>query len=159
MEGFWQWLYDLSWSEAIRNSAWAFPIIECIHIYSMVSLIGLLAAFDLRLMGFAISGRARRRPVPELAKVVKRWIWIPIAINVITGILMFVPNAVSYAVNSAFQLKIVLVVVGLAYHLPVVAKAANWEDTEAAVGMKVVSALFVLIWFGVIVSSRWIAYV
>src|SRR5262245_33766068 len=59
MGGTWQWLYDLSWSESLRSSVWAFPIIECIHIYSMVSLIGLLAAFDMRLMGFAISGHAR----------------------------------------------------------------------------------------------------
>src|SRR5262249_54912619 len=139
---------------------WAFPIIECIHIYSMVSLIGLLAAFDMRLMGFAISGHARKRPVPELASVVLRWIWLPIAVNFITGVLMFVPNAVTYSANSAFQLKILLVVLGLGFHLPIVVKAAKWEDaTEAAVGMKVVSALFVLIWFGVIVSSRWIAYV
>ncbi len=72
MTGLWQWLYDASLSKTLRDSAWAFPIIECIHIYSMVSLIALFAGFDMRLMGFAMGGR-NRRPIPELATTVLHW--------------------------------------------------------------------------------------
>src|SRR5579862_7671330 len=101
MTGLWQWLYDTSLSGTLRNSAWAFPIIECIHIYSMVSLIALFAGFDMRLMGFAMGGK-NRRPIPELATTVLRWVWIPICINASTGVLMFAPNALTYSANWAF---------------------------------------------------------
>jgi hypothetical protein len=159
MTWLWQWLYDLSWSTAIRNSIWAFPIIECLHIYSMVSLIGLFAAFDLRLMGFAIGGRAKRRPIPELARVVLRWIWIPIAVNAVTGILMFAPNALAYSANWAFRSKMLLILIGLVYHLPLLSEASGWnENSEMPTGMKFVSIFSVLIWAAVIVASRWIAY-
>ena len=154
----WQWLYDLSLSGTIRNAFWAFPIIECIHIYSMIALISLFAVFDLRLMGFAISSK-NRRPISEFARVVLRWVWIPIATNIVTGILMFAPNAVEYSKNPAFQIKILLIVIGLIYHIPLVVKATRWnEGTEMPLGMKLLSVSAVAIWAGVIVASRWIAY-
>jgi hypothetical protein len=159
MTPLWQWLYDLSLSNAIRNSAWAFPIIECIHIYSMVSLIGLFAAFDMRLMGFAMGGK-NRRPISELAKVVLRWVWIPVAVNTVTGLLMFAPNALTYSGNPAFQIKMLLILLGLIYHVPLLFKATGWnESSEISTGMKFVSILSIVVWAGVIVASRWIAYV
>jgi hypothetical protein len=154
----WQWLYDLSLSATIRDAHWAFPIIECIHIYSMIALISLFAAFDMRLMGFAIGGR-NRRPISEFAKVVLRWVWIPVVTNIITGILMFAPNAVEYSKNPAFQIKILLIFIGLIYHVPLVIRATRWkESTEMPVAMKLLSVSSVAIWAGVIVASRWIAY-
>ena len=155
----WQWVYDLSLSEAIRNSHWAFPILECIHIYSMVSLIGLLVAFDLRMLGFAMGGKAHRRPLSELAATVLRWIWIPITINAITGGLMFMQTATTYSVNPYFQIKMSLILVGIVYHVPLLLKAAGWNaSTEMHFGMKVMTVLSILLWAGVIVASRWIAY-
>jgi|SRR5580700_4707094 hypothetical protein len=159
MIGLWQWLYDLSLSTTLRNSIWAFPIIECVHIYSMISLIGLFAAFDMRLMGFAMGGK-QRRPISELAKVVLRWIWIPVVVNAVTGTLMFAPNALSYSSNWAFRSKMLLVFLGLIYHVPLLFKAVRWNDSyEMPMGMKLMSIFSILVWAGVIVASRWIAYV
>jgi uncharacterized protein DUF6644 len=160
MMGLWQWLYDLSLSTTLRNSIWAFPVIECIHIYSMISLIGLFVAFDMRLMGFAMGGKQRRRPISELAKVVLRWIWIPVVVNAVTGTLMFAPNALTYSSNWAFRSKMLLVLLGLIYHVPLLFKAVRWnESSEIPIGMKLISIFSILVWAGVIVASRWIAYV
>ncbi len=52
--GLLKWIYDLSISQTIRSSFWIFPFLECIHLYSMVFLVSVIAAFNLRLMGFRI---------------------------------------------------------------------------------------------------------
>jgi len=124
----------------------------------MISLIGLFAAFDMRLMGFAMGGK-KRRPISELAKVVLRWVWIPVVVNAVTGILMFAPNALTYSSNWAFRAKMLLILLGLIYHVPLLFKATRWnESSEMALGIKLISVFSILVWAGVIVASRWIAY-
>src|SRR5262245_34435969 len=53
----WQWLYDLSVVAAVRDSQWAFPILESIHIYSMIFLVALFGTFDMKLMGLTVGGQ------------------------------------------------------------------------------------------------------
>ena len=112
----------------------------------------------MRLMGFAIS-RKDRRPISDLAKVVLRWVWIPIIVNTVTGLLIFTPNAPNYSSNRAFQAKMLLILLGLVYHLPLILKATQWsEGAEMPVRMKFISVFAILVWAGVIIASRWIAY-
>ena len=159
MTSLWQWLYDLPLSSSLRASIWAFPVLECIHIYSMVSLIALFVAFDFRLMGLALGRRQERQPISHLASVVFRWIWIPVFVNAVTGGLMFMQNAVSYAGNWAFRCKMLFILCGLLYHVPLLLKARRWDEhSETPRWIKVISVPSVVIWFAVIVASRWIAY-
>ncbi len=52
----------LSLSQTVRKSLWVFPALECIHIYSMIFLVTVVATFDMRLMGFKIVGEAQPFP-------------------------------------------------------------------------------------------------
>ena len=154
----WQWLYDLSVTTAVRDSQWAFPILECIHLYSRIFLIALIAAFDMRLMGIAM-GHQGSLSIAEFSRRVLRWIWIPLAVNAVTGTLLFATMAPEYSSNWAFVTKMVLIFVGVAYHLVVLRKAARWnEPFVSTVRVRLVSCCAILIWAGVIVASRWIAY-
>ena len=56
-----QWLHDLPVSLIVRESFWVFPLLECIHIYSMIFLFTMVAAFDMRLVGIKI-GHHQQRP-------------------------------------------------------------------------------------------------
>lgn len=156
---FWQWLYDLSVSKAVREWQWLFPIFECIHIYSMVFLISLVAGFDLRLMGFTMGSRDSSS-IREFSKVVLRWVWLPLALNVITGTLLFGSQAPKYSSNWAFVTKMVLISIGVAYHLIVLLKVARSNEASLpTLQVKVMSAIALVIWPGIIVASRWIAFV
>src|ERR1700722_3532300 len=71
-------LYDLckslqhsSIGTAIRDSAWLFPIIETVHIFGIISLVGSTSILDLRLMGFTF----RDEPVSRLAVRFLPWTW------------------------------------------------------------------------------------
>ncbi len=154
-----QWLYGLSVSQTVRESLWVFPTLECIHIYSMVFLITLVAAFDLRLLGVRIQRRTHQ-PISQLGRLVLRWAWISLAINFATGSLLFASKAPDYYVNSAFLIKMLLIFLGVAYHSVLLPMAARWDDVPAMpLGPKFAGAFSLLLWVGVIAASRWIAFV
>ena len=155
----WQWIYDLSIVAAVRDSQWAFPILESIHIYSMIFLIVLLATFDMRLMGITIGDGKRSILMSDFSRIILRWMWIPLLLNAATGTLLFATRAPEYSGNWAFVTKMALILVGVLYHLIVILKAARWREAFVpTVRMKIVSCFSILLWVGVIVASRWIAY-
>lgn len=154
----WQWLYDLTVSTTIRDSTYAFPILECVHLYSMVFLIALVAAFDLKLLGFAL-GRQAHSSIAGFSRKVLRWIWIPFVGNALTGTLLFATEAPDYSNNWAFMTKMLLIFMGATYHLVLLLKATQWNELFVpTVPVKLMTALAFLTWPGVIVASRWIAY-
>src|SRR5436309_15284140 len=89
----------------------------------MVFLIGLVAAFDLRLMGFALEDR----PVSYYSGLVRRWVWIPLCLNGVTGAALFASKAPEYSRNAAFVIKMLLLGAAVAYHAYVLAKAKKWD--------------------------------
>ena len=46
-----QWLYDTSFGTAIRESQFAFPLIESVHVLGIALLAGTVLVVDLRLLG------------------------------------------------------------------------------------------------------------
>ena len=151
-----QWLYDLPISTTIRESFVVFPLLECIHIYSMIFLVTVISAVDLRLLGLAIG----RRPLPQLARQALRWMWVCFGINAISGSLLFISRAPDYYINSAFRIKILLIFLAVVYHSVVFRRAAKWEDAAAVpLEARFVGSVSLLLWIGVIAASRWIAFV
>ena len=54
-------IYELNVSQNVRKSLWIFPFLECVHLYSVVFLVSVIASFDIHLMGCT-----RRRTLPSL---------------------------------------------------------------------------------------------
>jgi hypothetical protein len=152
----WQWLYGLPLSATVRESSWVFPTFECVHLYSMVFLIGLVALFDLRLMGFSLEPR----PVSHYSSLVRRWVWIPLGLNAVTGGLLFAAKAPEYTRNSAFIMKMLLLFTGAIYHAVILRRARRWDDmTKLPAAVNVLGGVSLALWIGVVTASRWIAYV
>jgi hypothetical protein len=152
----WDWIYDLRVSQMIAEGAWQFPALEVIHIYSMIFLITAVTLFDLSFMGFPVGSDA----ISRVAKMALRWTWVCFGINALSGTLLFMSRAPEYAGNWAFQLKLALVFVGMIAHTVILRKAVRWETVPSmGFGSKLlVGGISLLIWVGVIIASRWIAY-
>lgn len=156
MADLFQWIYDLALSKTVRESLWVFPVLECIHIYSMIFLVTIIGAVDLRLLGFGIGDQ----PLSQLARRVLGWAWLCLGVNAATGLLLFASSAPDYSINSAFQIKILLIVLAMAFHTVVLRRAGRWDDVPAMpAGAKLTGCLSLALWIGVIAASRWIAFV
>ena len=148
----------LAWLEAtapaawVRDSAWAYPAVETVHILGFTALVGAAVAFDLRLLGVtrAIPRAAAARHLLGLSQ------W-SLAVVVPSGLLLFMTQATTTWTNPAFRLKLLLLAAAglnaLAFRL--------WgsRSAEGSLGAKIAAVLSLLLWAGVITCGRFIAYV
>lgn len=157
---FCQWLEQTSIGTAVRESLWMFPLIETVHIFGIISLVGATSILDLRLMGLTF----REEPVSKLAKRFLPWAWAGFIVQVVTGILMFASEATKMYGNVGFQVKMLLIVAAginafvfhsIAYH-----SVGKWDnDPVAPMSARIAGVLSILFWFGIVAAGRWIAYV
>jgi hypothetical protein len=141
----------------VRDSVWAFPALQSLHFIGMTMLVGVVGAIDLRVLGVA-----RGLPIHPLHRL------LPVAftgfgINFVTGIFFFCHDPYVYAFNSSFRLKMLLILVAglnaLWFQLGVFIDVDKWgPGIEASRLAKVISALSIIIWFGVIMAGRFIAF-
>ena len=84
-------------------------------------------------------------------------------INLITGICFFCHDPWVYAFNISFRIKMLLILLAglnaLWFRLGVFLDLERWgPGIEASTLAKVISALSILIWLGVITAGRYIAF-
>ena len=112
----------------MRQSLWLFPVIETVHLLGMSALVGTIAVFDLRLLGWAM----RKQRVTDLTHRLFPWAWAGFAVQVITGAMLFSSEAVHMQRNPAFRLKMLLILLAgihaLVFHFAVYRSAAKWDE-------------------------------
>jgi hypothetical protein len=143
----------------IRESLYAFPIIESFHVIGLTMVFGTIAIVDLRLLGLA----SAHRPFTRVAGDIVKWTWAAFALTVSTGLLMFITNASVYFHNLQFRLKMVLIAVAglnmLIFELTAGRTVHRWDKNQAApFAGKLAGVLSLLFWIGVIFLGRWIGF-
>ena len=154
-----QKLYDLPLSDTIRASALAFPWLESVHVLAITLVLGSIAVVDLRLLGLASMGR----PVSTLIKQVLPITWVAFGFAVLTGGAMFLSNAVDYAHNLPFQMKMLLLLLAglnmLLFHFVTYRGIGSWnESRQTPIGARCAGGVSVAVWLGVVAFGRWIGF-
>ncbi len=155
--GFLEWLQSTWIGTTIAESLWGYPTFETMHAIGMAMLIGSLGLIDLRVLGFT----------PALPLVNMRSLlplaWIGFTLNAFSGTLLFMSNAVEFFGNTAFQSKMVLIVLGGINVALLSGRIFREAPAGAAVvttaGAKWLAATSLVFWFAAIVCGRFIAYV
>lgn len=152
-----EWLEATAPAIFIRDSLWAFPIIETIHIIGFIVLVGSAFLFDLRLLGVA-----GKLPVQDVSNYVLPWSRRSLLVVVPTGILLFVSQAEALSTNVAFKLKLILIIAALInagiFHLFTFRSAAGWSVSKTPVSAKAAAIVSLVLWTCVITCGRMIAY-
>lgn len=141
----------------VRNSAFAFPFLQSWHFIGMTMLLGGVFAIDLRVLGVA-----RAVPLAPLHRFLPL-VFIGFGINLITGICFFCHDPWVYAFNISFRIKMLLILLAglnaLWFRLGVFLDLERWgPGIEASRLAKVISAVSIVIWLGVITAGRYIAF-
>jgi hypothetical protein len=152
------WLEMSGLGEAMRKSAWMYPIVEIVHILGFVILVGAAVMFDLRVLGLG-----RGLAVTALARHLLPWSWAGLALVVPAGIMMACTHATEFATNPAFLLKLGLLAAAATnvafFHLGPYRSVRAWDASGQAPGAaRASAALSIVIWIAVIACGRLIAY-
>jgi hypothetical protein len=153
------WLAETEWSIGLHESQYAYSILESVHVWTMAFFFGLVAMFDLRLLGWIM----RSVPVSDVVDRLRPWTIGAFVVMVITGLLLFYAIPVRSYQNIFFRFKMVLLVLaGLniflfhsRIHPKIEAMTKNGVPPQAA---RVAGAISLVLWIGIVFSGRMIAY-
>ncbi len=154
-----QLLYDSQIGTSIRESDYAFSIIESIHVLGITLLVGTIALLDLRMLGVVLRGVS----VTRIARTVFPLTWAGFAVMFVSGFLLFWAEAAKNYGNSAFRIKLMLLLlVGLnplIFHTTIYRRVQEWERLEVSPWRARTAAIASLtLWSGIVVAGRMIAY-
>lgn len=159
MSAFSQWLATTPGSIALRESLYMYPLVESVHVLTLCLFVGLASVLDLRLMSVML----RRVPVSEVARRLLPWMGAGFAIMVVTGVLLFYALPVRSYHSVWFRTKIcLLLLAGLnawVFHARIWRSVADWDlNPVTPKAARVAGTLSLLLWAGIIVTGRMIAY-
>lgn len=152
-------IYDWSVSDSIRANVSAFPMLESLHVLAITMVFGTILIVDLRLLGFASHRRSAQKLIVELLP----YTWVAFAVAVVTGALLFASNALSYAHNTQFLLKMVAIAaagINMAiFHMTAHRRIAVWDETlPPPTAARLAGASSLALWVLVIFLGRWIGF-
>jgi hypothetical protein len=154
-----QLLYDSHIGTVIRESDYAFSIIESIHVLGITLLVGTIALLDLRMLGLVL----RPIPITRIARAVFPLTWSGFAVMFTSGFLLFWAEAAKNYSNPAFRVKLILLaLVGvnpLIFHTTIYRRVHEWESLAISPWRARAAAIVSLtLWGSIIVAGRAIAY-
>jgi hypothetical protein len=141
------------------GETWWFPLLESIHVVAATFLVGSILMLDLRLIGLAALGHR----VSRLSVEIVPWTLAAALVAVATGIPLFTTRATHYAHNTAFQIKMALLLLALAnmlwFHFQTARSLPVWDDAPRPIaGARLAGMCSLLVWIGVMLSGRWIGH-
>jgi len=151
-----EWIESTSLSTAIREGGLPYPIIGGLHLLSIAWFGGMLLATDFRLLGWAM----KKRSVSDVIGQLQNWKRFGFVMVVATGLLIAWSEPIKLYRSPSFWAKMVLFafvgVHALAFRR--VYRDPAKLDAGITTQAKVAAALSVLIWAGLVITGRLIAF-
>jgi hypothetical protein len=132
-----------------------YPLILFLHTMGMGVLVGLNATIDLRIVGFA-----PRIPIKTLERAYPL-MWAGFVVNLTTGSLLFISDAVKHFSNPVFWVKLALIAVALVLLTQIrsrVFQDPRLDKEPVLTSWKVLAMTSLVCWFLAITAGRLMAY-
>ena len=100
-----QALYDSQLGTGLRESVYAFPIVEGLHLIGLTLSVGLILFVDLRLLGVFLT----EVPAGEVMRPLRPWLLGGFAATIATGVLLFMAAASKVILLSVFVYKLLFI--------------------------------------------------
>jgi len=148
---FFQWMEQTGLSQFFLNSAWATPVVQCIHLVAVVVFIGAVLIVDIRLMGRGLTGT----PLPQLARATQPFLVWGFVILVLSGIPQMASTAMKQYFSPFFWWKMEAMLFAVILTVTVRRRLATATDAQLdSFWPKVVGLTSMSLWTAVIIGAR-----
>jgi hypothetical protein len=141
-------------AQTMRRSVWLYPLANVLHVLAAMAFFAAVAAMDVKVLRSTstIEARAfiaRLRPVAI----------VMLGLQIVTGVMLFLPEATHVAANPIFQLKLAVILMALlnVALLEFAVRRSLPSGAPRSAGLVAAGASLVL-WLGVAALGRLIAY-
>ena len=143
----------------LRASAWGYPAVETLHIGSLALLFGAAVGFDLRLLG-----RASLLPADGVARFLLPLARVGFGLAVVSGVVLFMMQARTFAVMPLFFVKMGTVAIAVAntmiFHRGVFTSVGGWRhESRPPRRARVAAVVSLVCWTFALICGRFLAYV
>lgn len=140
--------------QLIRDAVYLYPVANVVHVLAALVFFASVAIMDLRVLG------ALREDASE--SVIRRF--RPLAIGafvtlLVSGIVLFTPEASAIIRNPSFLLKLALIAIALLNVIWLERALKRGYPGMTARGARVPAAISLVVWLGVAAAGRYIAYI
>jgi hypothetical protein len=154
-----RWVHDTQYAVTMRDSLWAYPITEILHLIGVMALFGSILLVDLRFIGVGRKMSASRLSADFLLRVT----WAAFALIVMSGLSLFAAYAGDTIRSPIFLTKITLIAAaGLNmgfFTFRVNTDMARWDlGLPSPRAARLSAALSIVLWTLTICAGRLIAY-
>jgi hypothetical protein len=150
-----EWFEATSLGDMVRQSLWLFPVIEAFHLVAFAVLGGTVLITDLRLLGFVM----RSQPTARIARDARPWLLGSLAVMIVSGVLLFLSEAIKCYYSIPFRIKIVCLILAVIFTWTLHRRIVSTDD--AAIGPvkgKVAALISLVLWGTVAWGGRWIGF-
>jgi hypothetical protein len=160
LDVFLQWLHDTPFSTTMRESLWAEPLVETIHVLNLTLFLGFVVLLDLRLLDLAL----RRRRVSEVLRQLNPWLFAGFAVMIGSGLLLFCGDPVAFYSTTFFKVKMIMLVLAglnvLVFNATIGRRIAEWDlAPRTPSGVRIAGLVSLVLWVLIVAAGRGIAYV
>jgi hypothetical protein len=153
------WLSQTSLSLTIQTHEWIVPTIQSVHIVAIGVVVASVFMIDLRVLGWA----GRDQTLVDTVRRFGPWLTGGLCVLLVSGILMVIGEPARELLSFSFWFKMALIAIGtlsiVAFRIALRRHARDWEASLATRWTaKPLAILTLLIWAGIIVLGRLIAY-
>ena len=148
-----QWFEATTPGTIVRESIWMFPVIQCFHLLALSLLGGSVLTVDMRMLGLGLT----TTPIAELGRRLHPWMVISLISIIVTGIPMFLSEAIKCFYSPPFFYKISFLIVAMIFTFTWRRRVLQSEAATAS-RLKITALVSLALWFGVGFSGRWIAF-
>ena len=144
--------------ELMTNIAIA-PVIQTVHLLGISAVMGSIVLIDLKVLGLALPSQS----TTELVRRLMPWTWWALPLLAASGSVSILARPERYFTNPVFGLKFAMLVpavtLAAVFQTASAKDARFWERSRGRrASARMVAALSLLLWIGVALAGRWIAY-
>ena len=141
--------------QAIKQSPWAFAVIESVHLLALSVIGGAVLVLDLRLLGFGL----RSRPIAQVSRDAQPWLLGSLVVMLVTGVGLFFSEATKCYYSTPFWWKMTSLSLAMAFTFTVRRKVSLADEARVRpLAYKLVALVSLMLWSGVGAAGRWIGF-
>jgi hypothetical protein len=149
-----EWFEASALGDTVRTSLWLFPVLEAMHLLGLCLLGGALLVVDFRMLGWGLTSQR----IAALARDARPWLMAGIAVMLLTGVPLFLSEAIKCYYNQSFWVKILTLPIALMFTFTVRERQAADEELETSMRSRLLALVSLGLWFTVAGAGRWIGF-
>ncbi len=135
------------------------PILQTIHLLSVAAVMASIVFIDLRVLGLALPSQT----IPEMLRRLMPWTWGALGTLFLSGLPFLLARPARYFNNPVFQIKFSLllpaIILAILFYRLSLRESDYWDaGSNRRVTAKLIALTSLLLWLGVVMAGRWIAY-